>query len=365
MRAQTRHLCGKVSISLCAAVVLTLCAFAWMTKAYFAVRLELMEARGVLADVLYGSGIIGNYLDTGNVEKAIEIAVTNQLKGIQYAVRRDVKDRNIHQSADYCFRKGCLPLSEEQRGFYNQYAEGYRSWSSSGWVDDNIPLMDQVIDVLHYYWSDSRPRWTTWKPRDYATNIKVGSPEERSKKRRALFEDQVSLSNKLSHVLEKSDRGTNWFEPEKMVKLRDTLISELLKSKTRGFSSSVQTNACGDVTRVALFGSYITQTNIYFVSSIPTLEAFCLGCCTNETNNIDEKAFLSLRQAKNLKDLEIYGGVPLITEQMCEAIASLRQLNKLRIEFCPIELAGEAHLRRMNNLGSHILSADGENELSK
>ena len=209
MRKQTRYSCGKVSISLCAALVLTLCAFAWMTKAYFAVRLELMEARGVLADVLYGSGIIDNSLAAGNFQKARGIAVTNQLKGIQYAVRRNVKDRNIHQAADYCFRKDGLPLSEEQRGFYIQYDGGYRSWSSSGWFDDNIPLMDQVMDVLQYYWPDSRPRWTTWKPHDYATNIKVGSPEERAKKRKALIEDQESLSEKLNHALENADRGTN------------------------------------------------------------------------------------------------------------------------------------------------------------
>lgn len=365
MRSQTRHSCGKVNIGLCAAVVLTLCAFAWMTKAYFAVRLELMEARGVLADILHGSGIIDNSLAAGNVEKAHGIAVTNQLKGIQYAVRRNVKDRNIHQSADYCFRQVSLPMSGEQRGFYIQYDEGYRSWTSSGWVDDNIPLMDQFMDVLHYYWPDCRPRWTTWKPRDFATNIKVGSPEDRPKKRHALFEDQKSLSERLNHALEKSDCVTNLFAYGEMVKLRDILISELLKSKTRGFSSSAQTNAFGEVTRVALFGSHITQTNICLVSSIPTLEAFCLCCCTNETNNIDEKAFLSLRHATNLKDLEIYGGVPLITEQMCEAIASLRQLKNLKIEFCPIELAGEAYLRRMNYLSSLVLSAGGENKLNK
>jgi len=204
-----RVLCGKVSIGLCATVVLMLCVFAWMTKAYFAVRLELMEARGVLADLLVSSGIIGNSLAAGNVEKALGIAVTNQLKGTQYAVRRNVEDRNIHQAADYCFRKNELPLSEEQRGFYIQYDDGYRSWASSGWVDDNVPLMDQFMDVLHYYWPDSRPRWTTWKPHDFATNIKVGSPEERPKKRESPFKDQKSLSERLDHAPEKSDRGTN------------------------------------------------------------------------------------------------------------------------------------------------------------
>jgi len=131
---------------------------------------------------------------------------------------------------------------------------------------------------------------------------------------------------------------TNWFESGEMVNLRVLLISELLKSKKRRLSSSVQTNEHGEATRVALFGSHVTQTNIYLVSSIPTIESLCLGCCTNETNNIDEKAFLSLRQANNLTNLEIYGGVPLITEQMCEAIASLRQLKKLESSFVLLNL---------------------------
>ena len=352
MRSQTRHSCGKVNIGLCAAVVLTLCAFAWMTKAYFAVRLELMEARGVLADILHGSGIIDNSLAAGNVEKAHGIAVTNQLKGIQYAVRRNVKDRNIHQSADYCFRHVSLPMSEEQRGFYIQYDEGYRSWTSSGWVDDNVPLMDQFMDVLHYYWPDCRPRWTTWKPRDFATNIKVGSPEDRPKKRHALFEDKKSLSEKLNHALEKSDCGTNCFEPGEMVQLRDILLAELLKSKTRGFSSSVQTNACGEVTRVALFGSHITQTNIYLVSSIPTLEAFCLGCCTNEVNVLDGNSFRAFQQTKKLRKIVIYGGLAELTEDMCKAIASLKQLDVLMVKYCPIDTEGKKYLKTMSWLKS-------------
>lgn len=209
METQTRHSCGKASIFVCLAVVLTCSAFVWMTKEYFAVRLELMEARGVLADLLQGSGLIGNSLDACNVEKAYGIAVTNQLKGIQYAVRRTVKDRNLHQATEYCFRKTKLPISEEQRQFYIQYNETYRSWTNSGWIDGNIPLMDQLVDILHYYWSDCRPRWTTWKPLDYTTNIKVGSPDECPKKRRSICNDNKSLNERLNRAFDLYDYGTN------------------------------------------------------------------------------------------------------------------------------------------------------------
>lgn len=114
MKSQTEQSCGKASIYMCVAVALSLGAFIWMTKAYFVVRLELMEAHGALGDILYGSWLVGHNLETGNVEKAYGFAVTNQIKGIQYAVRRNVKDRNIHQVAEYCFTKADLPLSEEQ-----------------------------------------------------------------------------------------------------------------------------------------------------------------------------------------------------------------------------------------------------------
>lgn len=202
MGSQTEQSYGRVSIYICIAVALSLGVFAWMTKAYFVARLELMEAHGALGDILYGSWLVGHNLDTGNVEKAFGFAVTNQIKGIQYAVRRNVKDRNIHQVAEYCFTKANLPLSEEQRLFYRQYDEAYRSWASSGWIDGNMPLIDQFVDVLYYYWADCRPRWTTWKPRDYATNIKVGSPEERSRKRQPRLEDQVPIDEKLRRALE-------------------------------------------------------------------------------------------------------------------------------------------------------------------
>jgi len=192
-------------------LILLVVVFALTIKAYFSIRLELMEARGVLSDVLFSSCVISKALTKGDIDKALALSITNQLKGIQYAVRRDVKDANIHLATEYCFKEGNLPLNDRQRTFYFKYAKSYRDWECSGWLDDNLPLMDQMMDVLLYYWPDSRPRWTTWKPRDYATNINVGSPEERSKKRQSRLEDKVPIPEKLSRAIErtnnKSDSG--------------------------------------------------------------------------------------------------------------------------------------------------------------
>jgi len=172
-------------------------------KAYLSVRLELMEARGVLSDVLFNTCVISKALAKGDVDKALALSITNQLKGIQYAIRRDVKDANIDLATDFCFREGRLPLNDEQRSFYFAYAKNYRDWECSGWLDNNHPLMAQMMDVLYYYWPDSRPRWTTWKPHDYATNIKVGSPQERLRKRQPRLEDQVPIDEKLRRALER------------------------------------------------------------------------------------------------------------------------------------------------------------------
>lgn len=190
-------------------LILPVVVFALTIQAYFSIRLELMEARGVLSDVLFSSCVISKALTKGDIDKALALSITNQLKGIQYTVRRDVKDANIHLATEFCFKEGNLPLNDSQRGFYFKYAKNYRDWECSGWLDDNLPLMDQMMDVLLYYWPDSRPRWTTWKPHDLVTNIKVGSSEERTEKRQAFVEDQKVLSERLKHALEKSDRGTN------------------------------------------------------------------------------------------------------------------------------------------------------------
>jgi hypothetical protein len=183
-------------------LILSSVLFAATIKAYLSIRLELMEARGVLSDVLFSTCVISKALTEGDVDKALALSITNQLKGIQYAIRREVKDANIDLATEYCFREGNLPLNDEQRSFYFAYAKNYRDWESSGWLDDNHPLMAQMMDVLYYYWADCRPRWTTWKPRDYATNIKVGSPEERSRKRQPRLEDQVPIDEKLRRALE-------------------------------------------------------------------------------------------------------------------------------------------------------------------
>lgn len=190
-------------------LILPAVLFAITIKAYFSVRLELMEARGVLSDVLFSSCVISKSIAKGDADKASALSITNQLKGIQYAIRRDIKDANIYLATEYCFKKGNLTLNDRQRGFYLKYVEDYKDWESSGWLDDNLPLMDQLMDVLLYYWPDSRPRWTTWKPRDYATNIKVGSPEERSRKSQTRSEDKASISEKLSRAIERTNNKSD------------------------------------------------------------------------------------------------------------------------------------------------------------
>ena len=184
-------------------LILSLALLATTVKAYLSVRLELMEARGVLSDVLFSTCVISKALAKEDVDKALALSITNQLKGIQYAIRRDVKDADIDLATDFCFREGRLPLNDEQRSFYFAYAKNYRNWECSGWLGNNHPLMVQMMDVLYYYWADCRPRWTTWKPRDYATNIKVGSPLERLRKGKPCLEDQVSIDEKLRRALEK------------------------------------------------------------------------------------------------------------------------------------------------------------------
>lgn len=83
------------------------------------------------------------------------------------------------------------------------------------WLYDNVTglLTNKVYAVgkgtAYGYWPDCRPRWTTWKPRDFVTNIKIGSAEDRQENRQALFEDTKSLSERLNHALEKLDRGTD------------------------------------------------------------------------------------------------------------------------------------------------------------
>ena len=202
MKAYTPHINRKTRACLCVATGAFILALVGMTKAYFTVRLELKEARIVLAEVLYGSWHISGNLNTGNVERAHGVAETNLLKGMQYSIRRDIKDRDLHQVADLCFRKGFPPLDTEKHDFFTRYNARYRSWSCSGWIDSNTPLMDQIVDVMYYYWPDSRRRWTTWMPRDYATNIKVGSPEEIPEAYRNIPQDNTTIEQRLEKAIE-------------------------------------------------------------------------------------------------------------------------------------------------------------------
>ena len=202
MKACTSHTHRKTRASLYVAACVLILALLGVTKAYFTVRLELMEARIVLADVLYGAWHISGNLNTGNVERAHGIAETNLLKGMQYSIRRDIKDRNLHRVADLCFRKGFPPLDIEQHDYFTRYNARYRVWSCSRWIDSNTPLMDQVVDILYYYWPDSRRRWTTWMPRDYATNIKVGSPEEIPEAYRNMRRDNTTIEQRLEMAIE-------------------------------------------------------------------------------------------------------------------------------------------------------------------
>ena len=104
-------------------LILSSVLFAATIKAYLSIRLELMEARGVLSDVLFSTCVISKALTEGDVDKALALSITNQLKGIQYAIRREVKDANIDLATEYCFREGNLPLNDEQRSFYCAYAK--------------------------------------------------------------------------------------------------------------------------------------------------------------------------------------------------------------------------------------------------
>ena len=74
------------------------CAFIWLVKEYFTVRLELKEAHGILADVILGSWGTSKNLNSGNLDKALGCAITNQLMGIQYGIRREVKNKNFHHA---------------------------------------------------------------------------------------------------------------------------------------------------------------------------------------------------------------------------------------------------------------------------
>ena len=202
MKVYTSHINRKTCACLCVTTGVFTLALGGMAKAYFTVRLELMEARSILADMVYGSWDIGRNLSTGNVERAHGIAETNLLKGMQYSVRRDVKDRKLHRAADFCFRKGFPPLNIEQHGLFIQYNASYKAWACSGWIDSNTPLLDQVVDILYYHWPDSRPRWTTWMPRDYTTNIKVGSPDEIPEAYRNIPQDNTTIEQRLEKAIE-------------------------------------------------------------------------------------------------------------------------------------------------------------------
>ena len=192
---------GKTDVRLCVAVLSFFCIFSWTIKEHFAVKLELKEAHGLLADIIYGSYRIDRNLSTGNVEKALAFAVTNQLRGMQYVIRRDVKDESIRLAVCACSENGSLPLTQDQHMFFTRYNRGYMSWAKSGWMDGSIPLMNQITDVLYYYWSDGRPRWTTWKPRDHETNITAQPWVEHVKSRFTTSEERISIPERINNAV--------------------------------------------------------------------------------------------------------------------------------------------------------------------
>jgi hypothetical protein len=116
----------------------------------------------------------------------------------------------------------------------------------------------------------------------------------------------------------------------------------------------------GEIVTAWLFGEHISDKNIKIVAALPNLETLMLGCCTNEVNVLDDNSFKALRQTKTLRKFVFYGGVPELTEDMCKAIASLRQLEVLIVEFCPVDAQGEKHLKKMKWLKKLDLNKESD-----
>lgn len=168
-----------------------------MIKMYFRTRLELVEARNLITNLFYKDTVAHKLLREGKYCSALDRLSTNQKFISQYVVRRKVVSPNIKQYIRVFLDRGDMKLSNEERKWFEVHEKTYEKWDMSGWIYPYTPFMHQIETILYSRWADRFGLWTTWKPDDLATNIKLGSTEERPGHRPTDSEGSSPLSEKL------------------------------------------------------------------------------------------------------------------------------------------------------------------------
>jgi len=132
---------------------------------------------------------------------------------------------------------------------------------------------------------------------------------------------------------------------------RQTELLQILGVKPYGLHWRI--NDMGLIDMIALSGNTVNHENIRVVSTIESLRVLLLTCCAynDEPPSIDD--FQQLKSLKNLKCLELYGALEEVSEEMCQAISELSQLEELTISYSLIDINGRWVLEKM-----HLLHLD-------
>ena len=117
-------------------------------------------------------------------------------------------------------------------------------------------------------------------------------------------------------------------------------------------------NEKGLVDVMILDGTDVNQENIRVVSTIENLRKLILRCCVYSDEPLSVDDFKRLKSLKNLQHLVLYGAVEKLSEEMCQAISELSQLEELTIDYSIIDIKGQKLLENIKSL--HLIIDSGE-----
>lgn len=149
--------------------------FILMTLSYIRVRLELIESRHLHASSFLNAAKARRFIIEGDTNSACRVINDGLRRVVQYAIRREVMDSYLNSRLRSIVVRDEVELSDVERGLFEHYYSNiYLEWSSSSWLDNDVPpLFSQLEYVLYSRWTDRCELWTTWKPRDIETNIEL------------------------------------------------------------------------------------------------------------------------------------------------------------------------------------------------
>jgi len=111
-------------------------------------------------------------------------------------------------------------------------------------------------------------------------------------------------------------------------------------------------NEMGLIDMMVLSGDAVTHDNIRIVATMESLKELVLACCMHNNEPLSADDFKQLKSLKNLKRLELYGAMEVLSKEMWQTITDLSQLEELVISYVKVPTVADDFnmLKRLKNL---------------